>query len=112
MREKKDALRSDLAKADARGVKPEDLEEIPEVTDEMFARAKPHIAGIPVRRGRPPLAARKEHVNLRLPPVVLEHFRSAGPGWQTRISAVLTRHVERARSRPLKRAAKRRGKRG
>lgn len=43
MTERKDALRSDLAKADARGVTPEDLE-IPEVTDEMFASAKPHIA--------------------------------------------------------------------
>jgi uncharacterized protein (DUF4415 family) len=112
MTERKDALRSDLAKADARGVKPEDLEEIPEVTDDMFARAKPHIGGIPVKRGRPPSAERKEHINLRLPPDVLDHFRSAGPGWQTRISAVLRRHVERARSKPAKRTVKRRAKGG
>lgn len=41
------------------------------------------------RRGRPPLAVTKEKVPLRLDRDVLAHFRASGPGWQTRINAVL-----------------------
>lgn len=40
-------------------------------------------------RGRPKAAVRKEHVNLRLDPVILEAFRASGPGWQTRVNAAL-----------------------
>lgn len=39
--------------------------------------------------GRPKSANPKEVVNLRLAPDVLEHFRSQGPGWQTRINSAL-----------------------
>lgn len=45
------------------------------------------------KRGRPPKAARKRPVNIRLSPEVLEHFRATGPGWQTRMDEVLKRHV-------------------
>lgn len=41
------------------------------------------------RRGRPPLEHPKEAVKLRLDADVLEHFRSTGPGWQTRINETL-----------------------
>lgn len=40
-------------------------------------------------RGRPKQAITKELVSMRLSPAVLEHFRGQGPGWQTRINAVL-----------------------
>ena len=43
------------------------------------------------RRGRPPLEHPKEAVKLRLDADVLNHFRSAGPGWQTRINDALRR---------------------
>ena len=43
------------------------------------------------RRGRPPLEHPKEAVKLRLDADVLEHFRSDGPGWQTRINDALRR---------------------
>ncbi len=39
--------------------------------------------------GRPKAAVTKERVTIRLSPEVLEHFRSQGPGWQTRIDDVL-----------------------
>ncbi|HEX2255888.1 MAG TPA: BrnA antitoxin family protein [Afifellaceae bacterium] len=97
---KRDALLSDLARADARGVRPEDLADIPEAIDEEFARAVPHVGGVPAKRGRPRLAAPKEHVNLRLPPKVVEHFRRGGPGWLTRISEVLERHVTAQERKP------------
>ena len=43
--------RSDLAKVDAHEIMPEEYEEIPELTQEWFARAQLHIGGVPVKRG-------------------------------------------------------------
>ena len=51
MTARKNGLRSDLTKADARGVTAEDLQDIPEVSSKEFSRAKPHIAGVEVKRG-------------------------------------------------------------
>jgi uncharacterized protein (DUF4415 family) len=70
----------------------------PEWTAEMFAQARGpdeltevELAAFPNTRraGRPPKDVRKLHVNLRLDADVVEHFRSQGPGWQTRINAAL-----------------------
>lgn len=41
------------------------------------------------RRGRPPSKNPKEAVKLRLDADVLAHFRSTGPGWQTRMNEAL-----------------------
>jgi uncharacterized protein (DUF4415 family) len=41
------------------------------------------------KRGRPKAATTKEHVNVRFDSEVLEQFRASGPGWQTRMNAVL-----------------------
>ena len=49
---------------------------------EKFARAR-------VRRGRPPVAAPKVSTTIRLSPDVLDHFKAAGRGWQTRINEAL-----------------------
>jgi len=99
MTERKRALGSDLAKADAHVITPEEYEEIPELTDDDFARGTPSIGGrvvseeefrAAVRKiGRPRSKHPKEAVNLRLDSDVLAHFRSLGPGWQTRINAAL-----------------------
>jgi uncharacterized protein (DUF4415 family) len=80
---------SDMKKVDAYVLGPKDYEEIPELTDEDFARGEWHIGGVPVPRGRPKSANPKEHVNLRLDPDVLAFFRAGGPGWQGRINAIL-----------------------
>lgn len=42
-----------------------------------------------VRMGRPPKAAPKEAVKLRLDPDVLSVLRATGAGWQTRVNAIL-----------------------
>ena len=44
-----------------------------------------------VRRGpcRPKSAMTKEQINVRLDPDVLARLREAGPGWQSRINAIL-----------------------
>ena len=89
MPENKRIMGSDFAKIDAYELTDEDYAEIPEITDEMFARGVWHIGGKPIKRGRPKLDEPKKVVNLRLSKKVLDTFRSGGPGWQTRINAAL-----------------------
>ena len=49
---------------------------------EKFARAS-------VRRGRPPLARPKVSTTIRLSQDVIDYFKAAGRGWQTRIDNAL-----------------------
>jgi uncharacterized protein (DUF4415 family) len=88
-----------LEALDAYVLQPQDYEEIPEMTDEDFARGVIHVGGRPV--GRPRAENAKKPVSLRLSPSVLEHFRATGPGWQTRINAVLEKEVARQRKKAL-----------
>ena len=46
------------------------------------------------RRGRPPSTDVKRQVTLRLDADVLDHFRSGGPGWQSRINAALKKAAQ------------------
>ncbi|MFO1209768.1 MAG: BrnA antitoxin family protein [Amaricoccus sp.] len=57
----------------------------PPWTPADFARAK---------RGRLPMLAakRKRQVTISLDPAVVEAAKAGGPGWQTRINAVLRQH--------------------
>ena len=80
---------TDLEKLDAHVIQPDEYEDIPELTDEDFARGTWHIGGKPISRGRPKSANPKEHVNMRLDRDVLAYFRAGGPGWQSRINAAL-----------------------
>ncbi|MGQ9365555.1 BrnA antitoxin family protein [Azospirillum sp. ST 5-10] len=78
-----------MAKVDAHVIQPEEYEEVPEVTDEMFARGTVTEGGKPARRGRPPADATKTPTTIRLDADVLAHFKATGPGWQTRINEAL-----------------------
>jgi len=80
---------SDLKAVDAHELTAADYQEIPELTEEWFARAEVHEGGKPVRRGRPRSESPKKAVNLRLSERVIIGFRAGGPGWQTRINAAL-----------------------
>ena len=69
-----------------------DPDEAPDLTrdgwPEKFAKAA-------VRRGRRPQGSRaKVMTTIRLSPEVIEHFRAGGPGWQSRIDAVLREWVK------------------
>lgn len=86
---------SDLAKVDAHTIQPHEYDELPELTDEWFDRADFHIGGKLIRRGRPPLAAPKKAVSVRLDADVLEGLRATGPGWQTRINEALREWLAR-----------------
>ena len=73
-------LGSDLKRVDAHVIKPEEYVELPEMTDEMFARA------VFKKAGRPRSASPKQMISLRLPPEVLARWKATGPGWQTRMA--------------------------
>ena len=96
MKEKKQNMDEYLARLDAHVIRPEEYEDIPELTDEWFEKADLHVGGKLVRRGRPPSATRKEAVSIRLSPDVLRHFRADGPGWQTRIDEALRDWIKQA----------------
>ena len=79
------SLKSDLARVDAHSVKPEEYRELPELTDEMLARAK-------INKGGRPLSANPRRlISLRLPGDVIERWRATGPGWQTRMAERLSK---------------------
>jgi uncharacterized protein (DUF4415 family) len=90
--EKKRATASDLKKVDEYVLRREDYDDIPELTDEDFARGVWHRGGKPLPhgpRGRPKSRNPKRPVSIRLDPEVLAHFRRSGRGWQSRINAAL-----------------------
>jgi uncharacterized protein (DUF4415 family) len=79
------SLKSDLARVDAHKIKKDEYEELPELTDEMLARARINKGGRPVS-----LNPRKQ-LTLRLPVDVIERWKATGPGWQTRMAERLSK---------------------
>ena len=59
-----------------------------ELSDADFAQLRP-------LRGRPPLAQPKAALTMRVDADVLAALKASGPGWQTRINALLRAAVER-----------------
>lgn len=79
------SLKSDLARVDAHVPKKEEYEELPELTEEMLARAK-------IKKGGRPVSANpRKLISLRLPADVIERWKSTGPGWQTRMAERLSK---------------------
>ena len=68
-----------------------------EATRVWFAQADLIRKGKVVRRGKrgPQKAPTKKLVSLRLSPEVVEHFKSTGPGWQTRIDSTLRESIRK-----------------
>jgi uncharacterized protein (DUF4415 family) len=87
---------TDLTRVDAHVIAPEEYDEIPELTDEMMARAVPGSDPERIRRGRPAAENRKRLVSIRLDPDVLDALRATGPGWQTRVNDALRDWLNRA----------------
>jgi len=79
------------AKQDAGSTELVDPDDAPELTDAMLADAEVFEGDRFVRRGpgRPKAAVTKEAINVRLDPDVLARLREGGPGWQSRINAIL-----------------------
>lgn len=79
------SLKSDMARVDAHTLKQDEYDELPELTEEMLARAK-------VNKGGRPLSPNpRKLISLRLPADVIENWKATGPGWQTRMAERLSK---------------------
>lgn len=83
------SLGSDLGKVDAHRIQASEYDELPELTDDMLARATIH------KGGRPRSDAPKVLISVRYSPEVVDYFRGTGAGWQARMDGVLKAYVER-----------------
>jgi uncharacterized protein (DUF4415 family) len=77
-------------------------EENPELTEEALRRSIPARQffaerGLPMP-GRPKVETPKVAVSLRLDAEVVEGFKADGPGWQTRMNAVLAESLRKKRA--------------
>jgi uncharacterized protein (DUF4415 family) len=79
------SLKSDLAQVDAHQVQPDEYEELPQLTDDMLARATVN------KGGRPVSANPRKLISLRLPADVIDRWKATGPGWQTRMADRLSK---------------------
>jgi uncharacterized protein (DUF4415 family) len=79
------SLKSDLARVDAHKVRPSEYAELPELTEEMLARAKVN------KGGRPVSPKPRKLISLRLPADVIERWKATGAGWQTRMAERLSK---------------------
>ncbi len=67
----------------------------PEIHDDNPPLDPAFMAGMtPSRRGRPKLETPKVEVKIRLDATTVEYLRGSGPGWQTRVNALLGQLVE------------------
>ena len=70
-------------------------DDVPELTEEDFARAKPFAEVFPEqyhawrKRGRPPVAQPKVHVGFRLAADVVQGIKATGRGYNARVEKVL-----------------------
>lgn len=79
------SLKSDLARVDAHVLKTGEYEELPELTEEMLARAR-------VNKGGRPLSSNPRKLfSLRLPTDVIDRWKATGAGWQTRMAERLSK---------------------
>jgi uncharacterized protein (DUF4415 family) len=74
------SLTSDLARVDAHTIGKDEYDELPEVDEQMLARAR-------VNRGGRPIATNpRKLLSIRLPSDVIDRWKATGPGWQTRMA--------------------------
>ena len=89
-------------------------DDIPEMTEADFARAKPMREVMPQvvetmkrGRGRPKSLSPKARVSLRLDRDVVAAYKATGEGWQTRINDTLAHAIDLKRAKPRRKAEKR-----
>ncbi len=77
-------LKSDLDRVDAHVVNKVEYEELPELDEEMLARARVN------KGGRPVSSNPRKLLSIRLPADVIDRWKATGPGWQTRMAERLS----------------------
>jgi uncharacterized protein (DUF4415 family) len=79
------SLKSDLARVDAHVLTAGEYEDLPELTEDMLARAR-------VNKGGRPLSPNpRKLLSLRLPADVIDRWKATGAGWQTRMAERLSK---------------------
>ena len=78
------SLASDLARVDAHVVRQSEYEDLPELDEDMLARARLN------KGGRPVSANPRKLLSIRLPADVIDRWKATGPGWQTRMAERLS----------------------
>ena len=78
------SLTSDLARVDTHVITRNEYDELPEIDDQMLARA--HVN----RGGRPVSTNPRKLLSIRLPADVIDRWKATGPGWQTRMAEQLS----------------------
>jgi uncharacterized protein (DUF4415 family) len=78
-------LKSEFSHVDAHVIRPNEYKELPELTNEMLARAKVK------KGGRPRSLNPRKLISLRLPEDVIARWKATGPGWQTRMAERLSK---------------------
>ena len=78
------SLASDLARVDAHTVDTSEYEDLPELDEDMLARARLN------KGGRPVSANPRQLLSIRLPADVIDRWKATGPGWQTRMAERLS----------------------
>lgn len=76
---------SDLARMDAHEIQPDEYDELPELTDEMLARATLKIGEETI------YSYAHELITLPLPSAVLQRWQATGPGWRARMTELLSK---------------------
>ena len=78
------SLASDLARVDAHTVDTSEYEDLPELDDDLLARARLNKGGRPVSTNP------RKLLSIRLPADVIDRWKATGPGWQTRMAERLS----------------------
>ena len=78
------SLTSDLALVDALAVDTSEYEDLPELDEDMLARARLNKGGRPVSTNP------RKLLSIRLPADVIDRWKATGPGWQTRMAERLS----------------------
>lgn len=91
MSEKRNSIKSDLARLDAMGEESIDYTDIPELTDDFLERA-----------GQVLWPPEKERITIRVDRDVLEWLKRQGKGYQAKINQLLRLMMEQSRSRNVK----------
>jgi len=79
-----------MARVRAHVIQPHEYDDAPELTDERLSRA------VVQKGGRPHSPDPRKAISIRLPSGVLEKWRATGPGWQTRMAALISRRSPKA----------------
>ena len=89
-------------------------DDIPEMTEEDFVRAKPMREVMPQvveamkrGRGRPKSPSPKARVSLRLDRDVVAAYKATGEGWQSRVNDTLAHAIGLRRAKPRRKAEER-----